>query len=139
MEFEDLLNRVGSYGRFQKTTLILFLLPLCAFAPWWFGTNLFSVSAPRHWCRVRQLENLTIEQQLPLITPQKEDGTFESCVRYDIDYDQLIAADYILSAVTNSSSKPNTISCDDGWLFDHKDYDANAVTHVSLTSSIFRF
>lgn len=129
MDFEDIIKQVGDYGRYQKRAIYFFLLPLCAFAPWFSTPTLFMISAPDHWCRVDSLVNVSTTQlRRELISPPNALGVgLDSCSMYDLDY-SLVGLTGYLPNITNVTTK----QCDNGWEYDHTYYDENAVTHVSL-------
>ncbi|KAI1294664.1 Organic cation transporter 1 [Halotydeus destructor] len=127
MEFENILNRVGDYGRFQQLTIWGYLFPVCVLDPMLFSLNLFFVSEPDHWCRVDQLSNLSNSRQVQLISPLISEGVYNKCAMYDVDYDQVAK----MGILGNGSSLP-VKPCDNGWTYDTTNYAENAVTYYDL-------
>lgn len=63
MDFDAILDDVGSFGRYQKLVIYLVVLPAvlpCGFHAY---VQLFMAGETRHWCRVPELEG-AIDQDL---------------------------------------------------------------------------
>ncbi|CAN7988812.1 unnamed protein product [Ixodes hexagonus] len=56
MDFEDVLERLGGYGKFQKMLVWIYLAPASILMPGYFMSQIFMLSAPQHTC---QLPGLT--------------------------------------------------------------------------------
>ncbi|GBP86663.1 Carcinine transporter, partial [Eumeta japonica] len=71
IDLDDLLPKIGEFGRYQKLLLWLVCLPSCL--PCGFGAfnQLFMSDSPDHWCYVPQLHNLTSEERKKLSIPIK--------------------------------------------------------------------
>ena len=127
MEFEDILKQVGSFGKFQKFLIYLFLIPVSALNVLY--DRIFMWTTPDHWCRVPQLTNLSTELQKFLVSPKTvEQGltSHDKCRMNDIDYD----------SITNSTitmlNDTMTKKCQNGWNFDHSVFTETAVTEVDI-------
>ncbi|RWS08385.1 solute carrier family 22 member 5-like protein [Dinothrombium tinctorium] len=106
MEFEKLLNRVGSFGRYQKRLLWLFFLPTATISPWLCTTTLFMVSAPNHYCLVASQLNISARDYSSL--PFESD----SCTPKEES--------------SNASAKQTAVC--EYWIYDTSNYDETAVT-----------
>ena len=51
-DFDDVLEVVGSEGKYQKLLLYVMLSPLTAIMPLFVMNTIFLVSVPDHWCHV---------------------------------------------------------------------------------------
>ncbi|XP_077488176.1 beta-alanine transporter-like [Amblyomma americanum] len=60
MEFEDVIEEVGGFGRFQKLLLWMFLLPSQMLFPFFTMSLIFLLSRPDHRCVVPQLDALDL-------------------------------------------------------------------------------
>lgn len=131
MNFESILNEVGSFGRFQKMLLFLFLVPVELVLPWFTMSTFFLLSTPDHWCNVPQLANLTKTKQLELVSPTviKQGLTSpDSCQMYDLDYSSMVNATFNIEQF--HSFNVTMKLCQEGWTYDKTYYDATAVTEV---------
>lgn len=63
IDFDDLLPHVGEFGRYQQT-LFLLMIPFAFFVAFVYFSQIFITLVPEeHWCKVPELENLTVEQR----------------------------------------------------------------------------
>lgn len=63
MDFDDLLPHIGEFGKYQKI-LFLLMIPFAFFVAFTYFTQIFITLTPeQHWCRVPELEHLTVEQR----------------------------------------------------------------------------
>lgn len=61
MDFDELLPYVGEFGVYQKILFVL-MIPFAFFVAWVYFSQIFITLVPEeHWCRVPELENLTME------------------------------------------------------------------------------
>ncbi|XP_042901443.1 carcinine transporter-like [Parasteatoda tepidariorum] len=120
MEFEDLLEEVGDFGKYQSRLIILFLIPSAIVLPWFTMNILYLVYIPDHWCHVPELamSNLSVESQRSLIAPPGN----SSCFRYDINYTELL-----LSGDLNIKNNTPVIPCN-SWQYDTTYFDETAAS-----------
>lgn len=125
MDFEDILKDVGGFGLYQKVLVIVFLIPSFIVIPWFSLNLIFMSNTPDHWCYVPEVanSNLSLDIQKKLIRPLHD----LSCSMYDVNYSQILS----YGNLTVDSSWP-TKECTDGWQYDRTEYDATAVTRVSM-------
>lgn len=63
MDFDDLLPHVGEFGKYQRILFVL-MIPFAFFVAWVYFSQIFITLVPEeHWCRVPELENLTVEER----------------------------------------------------------------------------
>lgn len=63
MDFDELLPYVGEFGFYQKI-LFLLMIPFTFFVAWVYFSQIFITLVPdEHWCRIPELENLTMEER----------------------------------------------------------------------------
>ena len=61
MDFDELLPYVGEFGVYQKILFVL-MVPFAFFVAWVYFSQIFITLVPEeHWCRIPELENLTME------------------------------------------------------------------------------
>ncbi|KAG0421884.1 hypothetical protein HPB47_002252 [Ixodes persulcatus] len=58
MDFEDVLEEIGGYGRFQKMLVWIYLAPASILMPGYFMSQIFMLSAPQHSCKVAELTDV---------------------------------------------------------------------------------
>lgn len=63
MDFDDLLPHIGDFGLYQKI-LFLLMIPFAFFVAFVYFSQIFMTLVPEeHWCRVPELEHLTLEER----------------------------------------------------------------------------
>jgi len=79
----------------------------------YFG-QIFMILVPKkHWCRIRELEDLPMKEQIDRGIPKKEDGDFERCFMYNVPLN---------SDTTNMTNQNRTkIPCNNGWIYDREE------------------
>lgn len=130
MIFDDIFETVGAFGLFQ---LYAFLL-IGTFSFWTNDANVapFIVFQLNHWCHVPQLANQTDEQRRYIGIPLKEDGSYEQCQQYDLDFSSYTDED--LSAWNRTAiltGNEAVIPCS-SWDYDFSDYYSSAVNKFDL-------
>ncbi|XP_069172937.1 solute carrier family 22 member 21-like [Procambarus clarkii] len=89
VEFDALLESIGSFGRYQKYAIFLFLLPVSFFNAFMVSQLLFQLMVPDHWCHVpgRETTGLTRDQWRGFTIPRSGDlGKHSSCLMYTITW-----------------------------------------------------
>ncbi|XP_013136456.1 PREDICTED: organic cation transporter protein [Papilio polytes] len=132
MDFDAILEDVGTFGKYQKLVIYCVLLPAvipCGFHAY---AQLFMAADVVHWCRVPELEhlddmevlkNISIPVELKNGIPQ-----YSSCSMYDLNY-SYIAANYPDIDVMNNSA---VIPCAHGWTYDKSVYTNTVATEFNL-------
>jgi len=63
MDFDELLPHVGEFGTYQRILFVL-MIPFAFFVAWVYFSQIFITLVPEeYWCRVPELENLTLEER----------------------------------------------------------------------------
>uniref|UniRef100_A0A673BNF4 Solute carrier family 22 member 6 n=1 Tax=Sphaeramia orbicularis TaxID=375764 RepID=A0A673BNF4_9TELE len=139
MGFADLLNEVGGFGRYQWLHVTLISFPGLLMASQNLLNNFVS-GIPDHHCRLptnHSIYNLSLSQVderqlLRVFIPLDSSGNrFDRCRRYVEPQWQLLAA--------NSSANVSfvkTEECEDGWTYDHTEFEATTVSEWDLVCSM---
>lgn len=63
LDFDDFLPHIGEFGRYQKFLFFL-MLPFAFFVAFTYFSQIFITLVPeKHWCRIPELEHLSIVQR----------------------------------------------------------------------------
>lgn len=139
MGFADLLDEVGGFGRYQWLHVTLISFPGLLMASQNLLNNFVS-GIPNHHCKLptnHSIYNLSLSQVdenqlLRVFIPLDSSGNkFDRCRRYVEPQWQLLAA--------NSSANVSfvkTEGCEDGWTFDHDEFEATTVSEWDLVCSM---
>lgn len=150
MDFEEILNKVGNYGKYQRRLFYLMLLPYSFLASWFHILPYFMISSPDHWCKVPVLEKFSQATQSQIIRPIETDvygrNKSSNCQMWDLDYESLLKNQFNSFSTSFHESNETSIieffkpylkhvvatrPCNQGWVFDKSDYDETLVTNVS--------
>ncbi|CAN9507984.1 unnamed protein product [Ophioblennius macclurei] len=137
--FEDLLEQVGSFGRFQKRVSGLLCLISLPFAAVYLGV-VFQGFTPPHRCRdtaaVQRANDCgwnPEESRRVAPPPVDESGEPSGCRRYDMDWDQVDCDLPQLDLDLNWTKTP-TAACQEGWDYEYQDR-KSIVTEFDLVCS----
>lgn len=61
--FNDILTRVGDFGRYQWLLLLALLPYSVAYGALYFAQFFFTIVPNEHWCKVDALANFTVTQR----------------------------------------------------------------------------
>ncbi|KAL6437617.1 hypothetical protein ACFW04_004202 [Cataglyphis niger] len=115
LDFDDLLPHVGEFGTYQRILFVL-MIPFAFFVAWVYFSQIFITLVPeKHWCRVPELENLTVEERMALAIPVDGDG-YSKCTMYDVNYTEII-----LNEIREADPSWPTKGCSHGWEFNFSD------------------
>ncbi|XP_038053165.1 organic cation transporter protein-like [Patiria miniata] len=139
MHYEDILQRIGPYGKYQKLLVFVMLLAKVPTAFHFIG-QVFLAANTDHWCAVPDSQRINCSHlQLASATECQEeqksysipyhiddDGkqVYSSCERYATDDDDV--------GRNQSLNSTDVISCDAGWEFDHSRYKSTINEDFSL-------
>ncbi|XP_047398676.1 solute carrier family 22 member 22-like [Sciurus carolinensis] len=137
MAFDELLQYVGSEGKFQVLTIIFFMLLNILTQPHDSIEN-FTAAIPAHHCHVHLLDNptfktnitinLTTEALLRVSIPVGPNQKPEQCRRFLQTQWQLL--DPNISAINHTD--PETEPCLDGWIYDQSVFTSTIITKWDL-------
>uniref|UniRef100_A0A8C5AHL1 Solute carrier family 22 member 6 n=1 Tax=Gadus morhua TaxID=8049 RepID=A0A8C5AHL1_GADMO len=140
MVFADLLEQVGSTGRFQVVHTTLLCLPILMMASQNILQN-FVAAVPPHFCSAHT--NLTAStrmsaaEKLQITVPIDANGSPEKCRRYESPQWHLLA--------NNGSTDPEVWEdpeqaalrgCDDGWTYDERERSSSIISEWHLVCSL---
>lgn len=155
MDFDNVLNDVGSFGLYQKL-IVAVLMPAvlpCAFHAY---SQLFIASMPEHWCRVPELEQWTAfmphvvkSLSIPMV---KRDGQmkYSQCQMYARNYTEIVGFLHTtdtsiirdnemwerqyLESLGYAARNFEIIDCNDGWMYDRTMFPNTIVMEVIMLS-----
>ncbi|XP_071442498.1 organic cation transporter protein-like [Hetaerina americana] len=130
-DFDDLLPLLGEFGLYQKV-LFLLLAPFCFFVGYVYFSQIFITLTPDHWCKVPQLEGLTVEQRKMLAIPRRPDGSFEQCRMYGVNFTEILMKnDSGDGALPEPDPEWPLAPCAHGW-----EYDRSEIPYETITSEM---
>ncbi|XP_053606652.1 beta-alanine transporter [Plodia interpunctella] len=125
MDFDAILEDVGTFGRYQKLVTYLVLLPAmipCGFHAY---AQLFMAADVPHWCWLPELEHADVQRAKNLSIPMElKDGelTYSACSMYQLNFSDL----------SGRREDAEVVPCSHGWQYDHSVYTNTIVTEWSL-------
>ncbi|XP_077539866.1 carcinine transporter-like isoform X2 [Haemaphysalis longicornis] len=137
MEFEDVLEKVGGYGRFQRLLVWGYLAPTSLLMPGYFMNQIFMLSVPKHSCVLPDLAlafNLS-EDPTPLRPLLVTDG---ECSTYALDAINATVARALLAGAAGDSNDTlygvqdlEKVPCTE-FAYDTTNYESTASTQWNL-------
>ncbi|KAK0138876.1 Solute carrier family 22 member 7 [Merluccius polli] len=133
MKFENILEDINGFGRFQKMMVVISFISRFSM-PCHFILNNFIAVVPSHHCDLTSLDvdgtafrNITLEQNVIVGVPMQEDGKPSSCLMYKEPQYHLLLGD-------SNGSRPQTVPCQTGWVFDNSTFKSTLATEVKDVS-----
>ncbi|XP_020824016.1 solute carrier family 22 member 12 [Phascolarctos cinereus] len=137
MAFAELLERVGSWGRFQIVQIVSLFLPIICITSHNLLDN-FSAAIPDHRCRQPLLDDapaslnvtrgLGPDALLRVFIPMDKHQKLERCRRFLHPQWQLLE----LNASALNASEADTEPCLDGWIYDRSDFTSTIVSEWDM-------
>ncbi|XP_072887488.1 solute carrier family 22 member 6-A-like isoform X2 [Hemitrygon akajei] len=137
MGFTDVLEKVGTAGRFHNVHIVLLAIPIGVMATHNLLQN-FVAAVPDHRCRVRlgaegsRYLNVTEEplreEFLRVFLPLDEEGRPDKCLMYTSPQWHLLGT----NETQGNGSQPDTQACTDGWVYDRSQFTMTIVTEWDL-------
>ncbi|XP_047431990.1 solute carrier family 22 member 7-like [Mugil cephalus] len=130
MKFENVLEEVNGFGRFQLRTIALLVIPRVTL-PFHFLLNNFITVIPPHHCDISSLDdgglfrNLSLEERLTVSIPVQQDGTPHSCQMFAEPQYHLL---FNSSNITDLLAVP----CQNGWVYDNTTFKSTLATQWDL-------
>ncbi|GAV02313.1 hypothetical protein RvY_12898 [Ramazzottius varieornatus] len=130
LDFDDILQQVGSFGAYQKFVLAFVLFPAtlpCAFISW---NQLFMSGTPSTYhCKIPGRDYLTTADLLYFIpnSTKDDEAGLDKCRMFDFDF-------FTLSGL-NSRARNTSLAivpCKYGWTYDTSVYNSTVVTEWNL-------
>ena len=130
VEFDQFLEKVGEFGKYQRImyVLVCFVGIIAAFNNM---NSVFTAATPPHWCSVPELSQFGLSEEeiknltIPL---EEEDGerVYSQCKMYNRNYSGLTD----LSSI--GGDDPGVVACRNGWTYDTSLYQSTIVMDVSI-------
>ncbi|XP_030595109.1 solute carrier family 22 member 7-like [Archocentrus centrarchus] len=130
MKFDNVLEEVNGFGRFQLRTILLLVIPRLTL-PFHLLLNNFIAFIPSHHCNSSSLNNggvlrnLSLEERLIVSIPFDQDGSLSSCQMF------LEPQFHLLSNFSNLTDLP-TVPCQNGWIYDTTTFKSTLATEWDL-------
>ncbi|XP_040002186.1 solute carrier family 22 member 7a [Xiphias gladius] len=120
MRFEEILEQVGGFSKFQFLLMFILCLPRAILALHFLLHNFISATPP-HRCALRILEDEDLDPEvLALRIPRQDDSSFSSCRVYD-------------PPLTFDLGQGNrTAPCPHGWIYDRSQFSSTTATEWDL-------
>lgn len=127
LNFDDMLDHVGGWGKFQIRLLLIFV-PFTFFLAYVGYAPILFLYVPDHWCRIpnhyRASLNASDEDGLiDLVIPLDEDDRKSKCSIYDLDA--------ILEGGGSNKSAWPIRNCPEGWTYNYTGYFHSAATQAN--------
>ncbi|OUC47050.1 putative transporter, major facilitator family protein [Trichinella nativa] len=133
VDFDHILQSVGSFGLYQRFILILLSIPSSLISSWVAFAQIFAAASPQHTCFVPRdfvTINMTDEEWKNSTIPFEDDDStyfhktvkFSKCKQFDteiIDHKIII-------------NKSSIVDCKYGWNYNHDIYDTTIVTDLCI-------
>ncbi|XP_049959060.1 solute carrier family 22 member 7-like isoform X1 [Schistocerca serialis cubense] len=136
IKFEDIMEDIGSNGKFQKRLNIIFNCVSVIFNTTSSYSKLIAITVPDHWCHVpgREAANFSVEAWKNLTIP-REDGEYSKCLMYKDVWQGNETVPCMHGWDYDESWFSATVTSQENWVCE-KDMYPNMVFSVSLFISI---
>lgn len=129
MELDEILNRIGGFGRVQIVLYILLGILGIPCGMQNLGMVFFGASMD-HWCQVDGLSDLSPQQVRTVSAVYTEDGELDGCSYYKLDY-SLYSNETLLSwnRTVMLENITETVKCD-SWYYDYSEFKSTVRSKV---------
>lgn len=134
VSFEDVLDYVGSKGRWQ---LFMFIVTSMSgfFGSFGHLGSMFLAGTPDHYCAVEEASNIsnwgsnwTDERVKAYTIPVQPNGEYNKCYMYAKNYTDVFQKPWS-QLLMNKVNSTTTTKCQ-AWNYDHSNFDSTVVTQV---------
>lgn len=133
MAFSDLLEQVGSTGRFQVLHVTLLSMPILMMASHNLLQN-FVAAVPSHHCQPHANLSMSSADAVDVLratVPLGLNGKLERCKRYTTPQWQILSLNTSESLWDESMAETETQSCEDGWFYNMTEMSSTIITEAS--------
>ncbi|XP_059189465.1 solute carrier family 22 member 7-like [Centropristis striata] len=130
MKFENVLDDINGFGRFQIMIIVISFIGRFTL-PCHFMLSNFIAAVPAHYCDISSLDdrdafrNLSQAERLVVSIPVQEDGTPDSCLMFAEPQYQLLLNS------SNTTALP-TVPCQNGWVYDNTTFKSTLTSQWDL-------
>lgn len=117
MRFDQVLDDVGGFSKFQFLTLCILCLPRFIL-PLHFLLHNFISATPPHRCALGRPEGGEVQD---LRVPLQDNSSFSSCSVYEEPL------------TSDPEGRNRTVPCPQGWIYDQSQFSSTTATEVCLT------
>ncbi|XP_064652369.1 organic cation transporter protein-like [Lineus longissimus] len=137
MHFDEILLKVGGWGKYQKIQYLL--LGVMAIFPGFQNLCMVFIGGGdhRHWCHVPELQNMSADQQRYIAIPEtvnyEREIVYEQCSQFDINFGKYDADAYKKwnrTVMTPAGTK--RVVCRHGYDFDREQYTSTIASQFDL-------
>ncbi|GIY20998.1 organic cation transporter 1 [Caerostris darwini] len=140
MEFENILQDAGEFGKYQKSLLIKFMAPTTFASAFYVLNVIFMVATPDHRCYVPELASLNLSESeiRNIAIPKLNDGSFSKCTMYSQNYSALVSEFKSsgkfpeIKTIGKIISKRPENKCNHGWVYQKEWYEETIVSKWDL-------
>lgn len=138
MRFEDVLQEIGGFNKFQFLVLYILWLPR-VILPLHFLLHNFISGVPSHHCALPHLDGRYTEKDsesawiLAFGIPRNADGSYSSCKMYPIPLDFNPNGDLTLLYGNRSNV---SVPCQHGWAYDRSQFTSTTATEVRMYKAL---
>lgn len=140
MDFDEILEHVGGYGKYQKRTILLMALA-CIISSSSLYEPVFQSFEPDHWCATPEWNDFNCSKNgltesecrdykkyasIPYTVTESNETVYSRCTKYDVSN---VPFRWDLEPNIYNSS---VIDCDAGWVYNHSEYESTLVTDFDL-------
>ena len=142
MQLEEIIQKLGGFGRYQKQ--VYFLLCLIGIPNAWHAiASVFLAATTDHWCSVTSVPGFNctdselecFEKKRNLTIPfDYSEKAYSQCLQYsdsDIGLDVNVYSVASNDNGTEVTLQRSTVGCDNGWEYDHSQFKSTTVQTVS--------